>query len=283
MKISDFELYRDLLLRHSGLSLTQEKSYLLDSRLTPVARKWGYPTLEALTLTLRGVPDHLLVNDIVEAMMNTETSFFRDAAVFRDLQNSILPYFIKLRGRKKDLRIWSAGCASGQEPYSVAITLKNMESQLRGWGVDILATDIADECLRHARAANYSQFEVQRGLPVQHLISRFEEMDKSWRLNPDIADLVTFEHFNLLDPMDELGLFDMILCRNVLGAFEPAMRATIVNRMVDQLDEGGIILLGEGESLSGLDCALSAIPGLPGFFGHSAGKYQIESKHQAIA
>lgn len=283
MKISDFELYRDILLRHSGLSLTQEKSYLLDSRLTPIARKSGYPTIEALTLALRGVPDGVLVHGVIEAMMNTETAFFRDANVFRSIQDSVLPYIIKMRHRKKDLRILCAGCSTGQEPYSLAMMLKNMNSSLKGWGADILAVDISADAIRRARTGEYTQFEVQRGLPVQHLINYFQEMDSGWRLHDDVAGLVTFEQFNLLDPLDDLGLFDLILCRNVLAGFEPDTKTMIIKRMTEQLDEHGILILGEGETLTEADCTLRALPGLPGFYGHDGGKYQIEPRQQAIA
>lgn len=283
MKISDFELYRDILLRHSGLSLTQEKSYLLDSRLTPIARKSGYPTIEALTLALRGVPDGVLVHSVIESMMNTETSFFRDAGVFRIIQDSILPHIIKMRHRKKDLRILCAGCSTGQEPYSLAMMLKSMDSSLKGWGADILAVDISADAIRRARTGEYTQFEVQRGLPVQHLINYFQEMDAGWRLHDAVAGLVTFEQFNLLDPLDDLGLFDLILCRNVLTGFEPDTKTMIIKRMAEQLDEHGILILGEGETLAEADCPLRALPGFPGFYGHEGGKYQIDARQQAIA
>lgn len=286
MKISDFELYRDLLLRYSGLALTQEKSYLLDSRLTPVARKWGYPTLDSMTLTLRGVPDPALVQDIIESIMNTDTSFFRDMSVFQTLKSTIIPHVMKTRGRKKDIHIWSAGCSTGQEVYSIALTLKNMETMLKGWRVDILGTDLSADALSRAASAEYTQFEVQRGLPVADLIAHFIELDNTWKLQPDIARLATFEHFNLLEPMDEFGLFDVIFCRNVLGDFEPRLRQTILNRLADQLDDHGVLILGAGEIPAGdLPPSLAPLPDFPGFYGHSERLALLPSlkKDQAIA
>jgi chemotaxis protein methyltransferase CheR len=282
MKISDFELYRDLLLRHCGLSLTQEKTYMLISRLTPVARKHGYPTLEAMTLALRGVPDMSLVNEIVETLVETDTSFFRDTHVFHVIRDTVIPHLVKARARKKDLRIWCAGCSTGQEAYSIAILLKDMEAHLRGWSVDIFGTDISENTLRRARTGQFSQFEVQRGLPVQSLIKWFDEIEDGWRLHPDVAGLVTFEHFNLLEPMDDLGAFDLILCRYVLEQFDPGQRATILKRMATQLDDHGVLILGEHESLTGLgDIPLKPlIPGIA-LFGHSTGKYPFESKQSA--
>lgn len=278
MKIGDFELYRNLLLRHTGYSLTQEKVYLLDSRLPPVARRFGYPTLEALTLALRGIPDTALVNEVVEAMMPSDTAFFDDAALFECLRAEIMPYFIKRRAREKDIRIWSAGCSSGQEPYSIAMMLKDMEKDMRGWGVDILATDISQGALRRAKTAIYTQFEVQRGLPVGDLIAWFEELESGWRLCNEVTSLVTFEHFNLMDSMDDLGIFDLIICRNVLDYMDPDVRSIVLKRMAGILDEGGILILDNHIKAHELGGMFKSLGDIPAVFGHSADKYSLESK-----
>lgn len=283
MKISDFELYRDLLLRNSGLSLTAEKSYLLDSRLTPVSRKWGYPTLEAMTLALRGIPDTALLNEVVEAMTTGETSFFRDMRPFNTLRDTLVPHLVKDRGRHKHLRIWSAGCGTGQETYSIAMALKDIESKLKGWKIEILGTDISSQAIRKAGAGDYTQFEVQRGLPVAHLIRHFQEMDDVWHLHDNIRNLVSFEQFNLLEPMDDLGLFDIIFCRNVLGNFENDTRAQIVERLAGQLDENGFLLLGDSESLDGLTTPFQKLDGCPGLYGLEAGRYRLDQQKQAAS
>lgn len=283
MKISDFELYRDLLLRNSGLSLTAEKSYLLDSRLTPVSRKWGYPTLEAMTLALRGIPDTALLNEVVEAMTTGETSFFRDMRPFNTLRDTLVPHLVKDRGRHKHLRIWSAGCGTGQETYSIAMALKDIESKLKGWKIEILGTDISSQAIRKAGTGDYTQFEVQRGLPVAHLIRHFQEMDDVWHLHDNIRNLVSFEQFNLLEPMDDLGLFDIIFCRNVLGNFENDTRAQIVERLAGQLDENGFLLLGDSESLDGLTTPFQKLDGCPGLYGLEAGRYRLDQQKQAAS
>lgn len=277
MKISDFELYRDLLLRNSGLSLTAEKSYLLDSRLTPVSRKWGYPTLEAMTLALRGIPDTALLNDVIEAMSTSDTSFFRDMTPFTTLRDVLVPHLMKDRGRHKHLRIWSAGCGTGQEAYSIAITLKQIESKLKGWKIEIIGTDISSQSIRKASSGDYTQFEVQRGLPVSYLIQYFQERDDVWHLQDSIRNLVTFEQSNLIEPIDDLGLFDIIFCRNVLGHFENSTRQAILTRMGEQLEENGFLILGESENMNGLQTDFIPLSGCPGLYGHINGRYRIDA------
>jgi chemotaxis protein methyltransferase CheR len=283
MRISDFELYRDLLYRHSGLSLTADKSYLLDSRLTPVARRWGYPTLDGMTLSLRGVPENKLVEAIIEAMINDETSFFRDIECFFALRDIVIPFLMKNRGKNRKLRIWCAGCSSGQEAYSVAMILRDMEPQLKNWKVEILGTDLSGQAIRKARAGDYTQFEVQRGLPVQRLMQHFDEAGDFWRLRDDIRNLVRFEQFNLLEPMDDLGLFDIILCRNVMASFEPETRTSILSRMAGHLAQDGILLLGAGETLNGLKTPFKPLDSCPGLFGVEKTDYALPREKQAAS
>ena len=283
MKISDFEFYRDLLQRHAGLSLTPDKTYLFDSRLTPVARKWGYPTIEAMTLALRGVPDTRLINDVIETMMFTDTSFFSEPLTFQALSSTLIPHIVSERRRQKFIRIWSAGCSTGQEAYSVALTLKEMEADLRGWRVEILGTDISAEAIRRAQMGVYSQFEVQRGLPIKTLISHFEERDDSWHINEDIKILTQFETFNILDPMDELGSFDIIFCRNVMTHFDPDLRTSCLTRMADLLLDNGILLLGESDHppIDSASEVLRPLEGLKAAYGLPGGRYGFESQKKA--
>lgn len=277
MKINDFELYRDLLQRNSGLSLPAEKTYLLDSRLTPIARKWGYPTLEAMTLALRGIPDNTLVGEVVEAMSGKDTSFFRDVTPFTALGERILPAIIKAKGRRRNLRIWCAGCATGQEAYSVAMVLKDNEDKLKGWQVEIHATDLSAEALRKARTGNYTQFEVQRGLPIACLMKNFDELDDSWRLRDNIRRLVNFEQMNLLDSFDDIGGFDIIFCRNVLGQFDENTRAKILDKLAGALNDNGYLLLGLDEKPGAETTALQPLAGTDGFYGLAKGKYDFSA------
>lgn len=282
MKISDFEFYRDLLQRNAGMSLTPDKTYLFDSRLTPIARKWGYPTIEAMTLALRGVPDTRLVNDVVETMMFTDTSFFSEPQAFQTLSSAIIPHLVSERRRQKFIRIWSAGCSTGQETYSIALTLKEMEGDLRGWRVEILGTDLSSEAIRRASTGTYSQFEVQRGLPIKTLITHFEERDDVWHINENIKALTQFEVFNLLDPMDELGTFDIIFCRNVLTHFDPELRAKTLSRMADLLLDDGVMVMGETDRVDGpASESLRPLAGYPLVYGLAGGRYAFETPKKA--
>ena len=281
MKISDFELYRDLLQRNSGLSLTAERSYLLDSRLTPVARKWGYPTLEAMTLALRGVPETRLVEDVIEAMMTNDTAFFRDMRPFVALRESILPEIVRKRGRHRHLRIWSAGCSSGQEPFSIAMVLRELQpALLKGWRIEILGTDISNQMIAKAKTGHYTQFEVQRGLPVKDLINHFDETDDGWNLHDDVRGLVHFEVFNILDPMDDLGLFDIIFCRNVLTYFDAKMRDAVLTAMADQLADDGFLFLGDGETPGEANTPFRMIDERSGLLGFAGREYTLGPQKQ---
>lgn len=266
MKISDFELYKSLLLERSGLVITPDKSYLLDSRLTPIARKWNFPTLDAMTLQLRAVPDEKLIKDIVEAMTTNETSFFRDTKPFQTFQDLILPVLMEKRAAKKTLRIWCAASSSGQEPYSLAMILKEKEAQYKGWRFEISATDISDEILDQARKATFSQFEVQRGLPIQYLMKYFMQVGDVWQLKDEIRHMVKFSNFNLLDNMSRLGTFDVIFCRNVLIYFDEKNKAIILEKMSRQLENDGFLVLGGAETVLGITKVFAPHPDRRGLY-----------------
>jgi chemotaxis protein methyltransferase CheR len=266
MRITDFDLYRDLLKERSGLVLGQDKSYLLDSRLSPIARKWGYPTLDAMTNALRGVPDKDLVNDIIEAMTTNETSFFRDNKPFEMFKEVVLKYMKENRASRKELRIWCAAASSGQEPYSIAMILKEAAAQFPGWRFTIKATDISDQILNQAREGVYSQFEVQRGLPIQFLMKYFTQDEEKWRISNDIKAMVNYGNFNLLDNMAALGRFDVIFCRNVLIYFDEKTKASILERMGKQLESDGILFLGGAETVLGITEAFKPFPAQRGLY-----------------
>lgn len=284
MKLSDFELYRSLLKDRSGLVITPEKSYLLDSRLGPVAKKWGYPSLSAMTMTLYGVPDPKLVRDIVEAMTTNETLFFRDMRPFETLKNVILPYYKEHRKYSRRMRIWCAACSSGQEPYSIAMTMKENPQLVNGASIEIYGSDISLDILEQAKKGRYSHFEVQRGLPVQMLVKYFEQQeDNGWMLKPEIRNMVKYEYFNLLESMTPLGQFDIIFCRNVLIYFDEKDKADILNRMHDIMPEDGFLFLGGAETVLGLTDAFKPIPSLRGLYIRSDGKYNMDILTSAAA
>ena len=259
MKLTDFDVYRHLLLSQSGLDLSQEKTYLLESRLKPVAKKWGYPTLDMMTMALNGVPEPGLIADIVEAMTTNETSFFRDGKPFVNFENHVLPYLAQSRAKAKHLRIWCAACSSGQEPYSLAIKLKEMEDQLPNWKVQILATDISEDVLQQAMEGRYTQFEVQRGMPVQLLMKYFKQDGDKWQLDDSIRSMVTFYRHNLIEDMGRLDMFDVVFCRNVLIYFNEETKRTVIENMLDHLEPDGFMILGGSESPIGITDKLKAV------------------------
>jgi chemotaxis protein methyltransferase CheR len=260
MRITDFDIYRDLLKGKSGLVITPDKSYLLDSRLNPVAKKWGYESIDAMTNVLRGMPPKELVNDIVEAMTTNETSFFRDTKPFDTFKSHVLPYYKTQMARPKKLRVWSAAASSGQESYSLSMLLKEEQATLPGWQFEIVATDISHEILEQAKEGLYTQFEVQRGLPIQYLMKYFTQQQDKWQLKPEIKSMVKFQYFNLLDKMAGLGQFDVIFCRNVLIYFDQPTKKMVLDNMAKQLAPDGFLFLGGAETVLGITESFKAVP-----------------------
>lgn len=252
MRINDFDLYRDLLKEKSGLTLTPDKSYLLDSRLTPVARKWNYTNLEAMTMALRAMPPSDLIKDVVEAMTTNETSFFRDSKPFDQFRDVVMPHMLKTRSAQRRVRIWCAAASTGQEPYSLAMVIKENAAKFPGWTFEIVATDIDTSVLETAKKAEYSQFEVQRGLPIQMLMKYFEQKGDRWHLKNDIKSMVHYKPFNLLMPMTALGKFDIIFCRNVLIYFDRETKKQVMDNMAGLLPEDGFLFLGGAETVLGI-------------------------------
>lgn len=266
MHISDFDLYKDLLKEKSGLTLTPDKSYLLDSRLTPVARKHGFPTLEAMTMAMRSFPKNDLVKDVVEAMTTNETSFFRDTKPFDQFRDVVIPHLLKVRGAAKRVRIWCAASSTGQEPYSLAMLLKENASKLPGWTFEIIATDISTEVLENAKKGEYSQFEVQRGLPIQLLMKYFEQKGDRWCLKPEIKSMVQYKYFNLLESMAPLGKFDIIFCRNVLIYFDRETKGKVLQNMSGLLPDDGFLFLGGAETVLGITDAFKPLENTRGMY-----------------
>lgn len=265
MQPADFELYKNLLKEKSGLTLTPDKAYLLDSRLTPVSRKWNFTTLEQMTASLRGVQKPDIVKDIVEAMTTNETSFYRDTKPFDQFRDVILPHFLKTR-TNKNIRIWCAASSTGQEPYSLAMLLKEQAAKLAGWNFEIIATDISTEVLELAKKGEYSQFEVQRGLPIQMLMKYFEQKGDRWVLKPDIRSMVQYKYFNLLTPMTSMGKFDIIFCRNVLIYFDRETKASVLQNMAALLPPDGFLMLGGAETVLGITEAFKPLENSRGIY-----------------
>ncbi|ACI94218.1 chemotaxis protein methyltransferase 1 [Afipia carboxidovorans OM5] len=247
----EYDFLRKLLKDRSGLVLADDKQYLVESRLLPLARKVNLGGLSELVAELRR-GNESLVYDVVEAMTTNETFFFRDKIPFEHFKDSVIPELIKARAARKTLRIWCAAASTGQEPYSLAMILKDMSAALSGWRVEIVATDLSQEVLEKCKAGIYSQFEVQRGLPIQKLVSYFKQIGEMWQINPDIRAMVQFKEFNLLNDFASLGKFDVIFCRNVLIYFDQPTKAEVLTRMLRVNEPDGCLFLGAAETVVGL-------------------------------
>lgn len=254
MTIADgtFRVLAGLLKSRTGVVLGREKSYFLESRLLPLAARAGAWSIDALAAALARADSGRLAAETVEAMLNNETFFYRDNAPFELLRTSVLPALRQSRSASRRLRIWCAAASTGQEPYSLAMMLAADEAAWEGWNVEIVATDVSRRALVRAEAGLYSQFEVQRGLPIQALVRHFDKEGEQWRLSRDIRRRVLFRQVNLCDSFAHLGTFDIILCRNVLMYFDAASKIDVLARMRRSIADDGSLLLGAAETVIGL-------------------------------
>jgi chemotaxis protein methyltransferase CheR len=247
----EYEYLRKVLKDHSGLDLSADKHYLIESRLLPLARKAGLPGISELVQKMKG-GSTALVTQVVEAMTTNETFFFRDKVPFDHFRDAIMKEILQERAGRKSVRIWCAAGSTGQEPYSLAMCLKEMGAALAGWRVEILATDLSLEVLEKSKAGIYSQFEVQRGLPIQMLVKYFKQNGELWQINPDIRGMVQHRQLNLLQDFSQLGKFDVIFCRNVLIYFDQETKTNIFGRLARALEPDGFLVLGAAETVVGL-------------------------------
>jgi chemotaxis protein methyltransferase CheR len=262
----DFDYLRKLLKDRSGLVLSAEKQYLAESRLLPVARRHGMTTLTELIARLRG-PSVALTAEVVEAMTTNETFFFRDKIPFEHVRDTIVPALAAARAREKRIRIWCTAASTGQEPYSIAMALKNLGAMLDGFRIDILATDLSIDVLARARTGIYSQFEVQRGLPIQFLVKFFAKVGDNWQVARDIRDMVQFRPLNLLNDFSPLGSFDVVFCRNVLIYFDQPAKTAVLNRLARQMPDDSYLVLGAAETVVGLTDAFKPMTEKRGLYG----------------
>lgn len=267
MTVTDFEFICQILRERSGLVLTNDKAYLLESRLLPVARKWKLATFDDLVRVIRSKMDEAVIRDVVEAMTTNESFFFRDTKPFDQFKALVLPALLKSRAASRTIRIWSAACSSGQEPYSLAMILSEMAAQLNGWKIEIVGTDLSTEILNRAKEGMYSQFEVQRGLPITMLVKNFAQIGDRWQINAKIRGMVQYKEFNLLqDPMP-LGRFDVVFCRNVLIYFDQPTKTRVLNSVAKLMPEDGFLFLGGAETVLGITDKFQMVPGQRGVYG----------------
>jgi chemotaxis protein methyltransferase CheR len=260
----EYDFLRKLLKERSGLDLSSDKQYLVESRLIPLARKAGLADLAELVQRIKGGAE-ALTSDAVEAMTTNETFFFRDKIPFDHLRQTILPELVQARAHRRTLRIWCAASSTGQEPYSIAMCVREFAA-LTGWRVEIVATDLSHEVLEKSKAGIYSQFEVQRGLPIQMLVRYFTQVGELWRLNPDIRAMVTHRQLNLLEDFSHVGTFDVIFCRNVLIYFDQETKAGVFDRLARSIEPDGVLTLGAAESVVGITDAFKPCPDRRGIY-----------------
>jgi chemotaxis protein methyltransferase CheR len=261
----DYDFLRKFLKERSGLDLSSDKQYLVESRLLPLARKAGLANIEELVAQIKAGSAPIAL-EVVEAMTTNETFFFRDKLPFDHLRDTVVPELLQARAGKRSLRIWCAAASTGQEPYSIAMCLKEMGAQLNGWRIEIIATDIAQGVLEKCRAGIYSQFEVQRGLPIQLLVKYFRQIGEMWQLNPDILAMTQFRQLNLLSDFTGLGAFDVIFCRNVLIYFDQDTKVSVFKRLARQMEPDGFLALGAAETVVGLTDAFRPHPDKRGLY-----------------
>ena len=261
----DYEYLRKFLKDRSGLDLSADKQYLIESRLLPLSRKYGLSGISDLVQKMKGGSADI-TTQVVEAMTTNETFFFRDKLPFDHFRDSIMPEILQARAGRRSIRIWCAAGSTGQEPYSLAMCLKEMSAAISGWRIEIIATDLSQEVLEKSKAGIYSQFEVQRGLPIQMLVKYFKQIGELWQINADIRAMVQHRQLNLLHDFSQLGGFDVIFCRNVLIYFDQDTKINIFNRLAKATEPDGFLVLGAAETVVGLTDVFKPYPERRGLY-----------------
>lgn len=278
----DYEYLRKLLKERSGLDLSADKQYLVESRLLPLARRSNLNGIPELVQRMKGGAEPL-TSEVVEAMTTNETFFFRDKIPFDHLKDAVLPALAQARAARRALRIWCAASSTGQEPYSIAMLLKEMTALFSGWRIEIVATDLSQAVLEKSRAGLFSQFEVQRGLPIHLLVKYFAQKGELWQLNADIRSMVQHRQLNLLQDISHLGTFDVIFCRNVLIYFDQDTKINIFNRLARLMEADGFLVLGAAETVVGLTDTFKPIPERRGLYRPSGVRPALAMPRAAMA
>lgn len=255
----EFNYIRDLVHDHSALLLEPGKEYLVESRLDPVARKEGFRSLQGLVENLQTIPFGDLHRRVAEAMTNNETTFFRDVRMFGMFRNTIVPELLARRRAERSLNIWSAACSSGQEPYSVAMSLRDHMPALDGWSLGVVASDVSREMIARARAGSYTQLEVNRGLPAHLLVRYFKQERAAWEIDPSIRRMVDFREINLIQPWPALPRMDVVLMRNILIYLDAETKKTILSRVARLLAPDGYLILGGAETATNLNESFESV------------------------
>ena len=260
MQLSDSSsrILAGLLEARTGQQLTMSRRWRIETALSALLRERGIATLDELITILVMGKEPSLSQQVVEALLNNETYFFRDRAPFDLLARYALPELLQRRAKNRRVRIWSAGCSTGQEVYSLAMLFADEAEKWRGWTIDILGSDVSTQCIERARLGTYTQFEVQRGLGINKMIKWFEETDEGWRAAEALRRRLRFQVHNILEPPPHPGDFDIVLCRNVLLYLSPEKKALAFERLASSMAEDGWLMLGAGETVIGQTNKLGA-------------------------
>ena len=269
MSVSEANAYKALsclLEKHTGQTLMANRHWRIDMALKPVMRQNSIPDLETLVSLIEIDADPKLTSACVEAMINNETCFFRDQANFALLTGPLLDSIRENRLASKRIRIWSAACSTGQEAFSLAMAISENSEKWRGWQVQIVATDVSTSALAQARSGKYSQFEIQRGLPVMQMLKYFDQKGEDWIAKEHLRRMVTFSEHNMLNSARLLGVFDIVLCRNMLMYLCDSKRAQVLEGIVPVLAEDGLLMLGAAETVIGQTQKLRSSKEFRGFY-----------------
>ena len=249
---SDVDFLRGLVAAHSGNVIAPRQVYMLEQRLNPLAQKSGLEGVQELVLQLRHTNNPALSRRVAEAVTVNESSFFRDLHMFDALRKTILPDLIRKNQGTRSLRIWCAACSSGQEPYSTAMVIQEHFPNLANWNVEIVATDYSEEMLAKSRSGQYTQLEINRGLPTNTLVKFFDRTGSLWQAKKVLREMIEHRRMNLTRPWPSLGTFDIVMIRNVLIYFDQATKNDVLNRVTNLLSPEGYMFIGSSESLIGL-------------------------------
>jgi chemotaxis protein methyltransferase CheR len=265
MRPEDVETVRSLVHARSGVVIDPGKTYQIETRLAPVARRAGFASLPELVQAIRAQRDEKLMWAATEALTSGETCFFRDRIPFAQFREEMLPELVARRG-ERPIRIWSAACAAGQEPYSLAMIIDDERAKLQDAKIELFGSDISERALEKAQSGLYTQFEVQRGLPIRLLVRHFEKIEDMWGLSPRVRQMVRWRRINLLADLRGLGQFDVIFCRNVISGFDEPTRRRVLEQLARALPRDGRLVLGFDETVSGITDALTPVAGRRGVY-----------------
>ncbi len=256
----EFDFVRQFVATHAGICLENGKEYLVDMRLAPVARLCKFSSVTELIAGLRNRSDPALNRLVIDAMTTNETSFFRDLHPFEVLRLQVIPEMMKLRGAERRLAIWCGASSTGQEPYTIAMLIREHFPDLTRWKLDFIATDISEGVLAKAREGLFNQVEINRGLPASYVVKYFKTDPKGWRLNDDVRKMVDFRYLNLIQTWPQMPSFDVVFMRNVMIYFDVATKKTILRKIAQTMRRDGYLFLGGSETTLNLDDSYERVP-----------------------